>query len=84
MEWNDNMTAFTAGGSFGAIGGIAMDVPNIIMQLNPAQFAMEFPVRLVATIMLAFLGGVAGLLGKDWYQYNVRPWLKKRKILKHD
>jgi hypothetical protein len=84
MEWNDNFTAFTTGGSFGAIGGVYLDVPGIFLQLNPANFAMEFPVKLVATILLAFVGGVAGLLGKDWYQYNFRPWLQKRKILKNN
>jgi hypothetical protein len=82
MEWNDNFTAFTAGGLSGAVGGLVLKVPEYFMQVNPVSFAFDFPGKLLATIILAAAGGLTGLIVKDLYSYNIRPWLKRKKILK--
>lgn len=79
---NENLTGFASGSFIGVLSGFALEIPDILIKINPVEFAMEFPVRLIATMLLAFLGGVAGLIGKDWYTYNFKPWLKRKKILK--
>jgi hypothetical protein len=82
MEWNDNFVAAVNGSLFCSVAGQFTVVPKIMLQVNAVDFAFEFPVKLFATAILALVGGVLGVLGKDLYADYIRPRLVKRKLLK--
>jgi len=68
-----------AGGASFGIGSIPKIWPEIIF---PHQFASippivtDFPLRVFATIILAFVGGLSGMIAKDVYLYAKRRMKK--------
>lgn len=57
-------------------------MPGWILNMTGGEFAAQFAVRFVSTILLAIVGGLFGLVGKELYIHIVQPsfkrWLKKR------
>ncbi len=67
-ELKDRITAIIGGGSFGVFGGIKLF--QIPMQAMP----WEFPLKMFGTIILSAIGGLVGLLIKDFYQHRIKYW----------
>jgi hypothetical protein len=75
---------FTIGGSHSILTSSITDVPIQLLQITGSQFAFEMMFKIFAAIILAIVGGVFGLLGKDLYVYAIKPFfIKKFKPKKH-
>jgi len=74
MEHRFDWWSFLGGATF-AFGSLPKLWPEISLHTMGAvpPVVVDFPLRLIATILLAFFGGFAGMVAKDFYLY-----LKKR------
>ena len=85
--FTDKIVAAVGGGMFAFIPNFdfvkdhIVDIPNYILNITGGQFAADVALRVVATAILAIIGGAFGLAGKDVYVYSIKPffikWLKK-------
>lgn len=76
---------FTVGGSHSIFTQTITDAPWYLIQITGSQFAFEMMFKIFAAIILAIVGGVFGLLGKDVYLYIIKPKIKafkNKKIIK--
>lgn len=73
----DNIAGAVGGAIFGTIGGIHffLNEPIPIITGNPAvDFVWNSLAKMAGTIILATLGGLAGMASKDLYKYLKRKW----------
>jgi hypothetical protein len=74
---------FTVGGNHSIWTERISDVPFELIQITGSQFAFEMMFKIFAAIVLAIVGGVFGLLGKDFYVYIIKPKIKAFKKQKN-
>lgn len=59
----------------GALTGLAAGIKFFFLQA-PIPTLSEVMIKLITTILLAGVGGIAGMLAKDLYIHWMQPWLK--------
>jgi CDP-diglyceride synthetase len=77
---NDNIASFL-GGAFLSIVGHANYLMKVSWYLrvngHAHELAMEWSIKIIGTLILGVIGGVAGLLAKDIYAGIKRRFKKK-------
>lgn len=75
---NDDVLSFAGGSLLASIPAFSWLWPLELDGLNPSNLAFIWFIKVMGTIILGFLGGLTGMLGKDFYRFI------KHKLTKHD
>ena len=68
---------FTGGALFGLGGGVSIWHEMTIFSLAKIPpVVVDFPLRVLFTIVLAFFGGLSGMLAKDFYSMIKKRYKK--------
>lgn len=71
-DLQERITAISAGGLIGMLGGFK------IWGIGINLLYWEFPLKLVGTTILAAIGGIVGLMARDFYQHKIKTWWIKK------
>lgn len=44
--------------------------------MNPMTFPMEFGLKLIGTVILSCVGGIFGMMARDFYTHWIKPKIK--------
>lgn len=69
VEMRDDVIAFTGGSLLSAIPALQWLWPMQAEVLNAPDMAMIWVFKIFGTVILGFLGGITGMLGKDAYRF---------------
>ena len=78
LKMSDDNISFTFGSLLAAIPAISWLWPLQLHTFDPANLATVWLIKVFGTIILGFLGGLTGMLGKDVYRFI------KTKLQKHE
>jgi hypothetical protein len=78
FRMSDDNISFTFGSLLAAIPAISWLWPLQVNAFDPASLATLWVIKVFGTIILGFLGGLTGMLGKDVYRFI------KTKLRKHE
>ena len=80
---NSNAAPFLGGFVMGGWSGFSIwdSVPPLAQVMTPTQIVQMYVIKLAVTLILGFLGGVTGMLGKDIYE-KVKKYLNNGKKVK--
>lgn len=65
VQMENNAASFLGGFSLSVLANWQWIFAQI--HIDPSDLAMSFAIKVLATLILGVIGGVAGLLGKDLY-----------------
>ena len=77
----DTGASFIGGFLFSVFGNASWIWSLQIINLSPKQaatFALAFALKLLATFMFGIIGGLAGILVREWHS-NYKQWKKNKK-----
>lgn len=74
MRWTDDAIAFFSGALSGGGSGL------LILNIPWMELIWQGPIKIFFAIIIAFCGGIAGVLGKDFYQHKIKNKVFKNKI----
>ena len=77
---SDDNISFTFGSLLAAIPAISWLWPLQIHAMEPGSLATIWLIKVFGTIILGFLGGLTGMLGKDVYRF-IKTRLREKKNL---
>jgi TM2 domain-containing membrane protein YozV len=66
FRMSDDAVAFWSG--FFSAGGYG----SLILDISMQGLIIEMPIKIFMAVVIAFMGGIAGLLGKDFYNHKIR------------
>lgn len=78
LKMSDDNISFTFGSLLAAIPAISWLWPLQLHAFDPGSLAMLWVIKVFGTIILGFLGGLTGMLGKDVYRF-IKTKLRENK-----
>jgi hypothetical protein len=80
LKMSDDNISFTFGSLLAAIPAISWLWPLQLHAMEPGSLATIWLIKVFGTIILGFLGGLTGMLGKDVYRI-IKTKLRENKNL---
>jgi len=71
MNHGDGALAFWTGFFSGGSAG------TLMLKVDWMAFGVDVGGKILIAVLIAFLGGVAGLAGKDFYEHRIKKYIKK-------
>lgn len=62
----DSMISFLSGSFTGLTSGV------VLLDKVLTEWVIEYPVKIAFVCLLSFMGGIAGLAGKDFYRHKIK------------
>ena len=79
---SDDNISFTFGSLLAAIPAISWLWPLQLHAMDAGSMATIWLIKVFGTVILGFLGGLTGMLGKDFYRF-IKTKLRKHEIKNH-
>lgn len=64
----------------GSFSAFVYSIP--VLEIDLTSLIVEGPIKLLFAIMIAFMGGIAGLAGKDFYNQHLKKYFDKNDTVK--